>query len=58
MMVSVSHSRYLEWLQGKRPLPGCSPKDARFFFATQVEVGMLTDREAYELLVRHQRRIL
>lgn len=49
--LSVPRSRFLEWYQGMRPLPG---QDATFFFQTSVEQGLLSSDDAAELRRRHE----
>jgi len=50
--LSVPRSRYIEWLQGIRPLPG---QDARYFFDSLARHEIFTEAEAAELLTRHRK---
>lgn len=49
--LSVPMSRFAEWYQGLRPLPG---QDAWQFFEAGTACGLLNEQEAARLLARHR----
>ncbi|NUQ98328.1 MAG: hypothetical protein HOY79_17850 [Streptomyces sp.] len=48
--VSAPRHRFVEWMQGIRPLDGM---DAGFYFEQSVKTGLITQEQAFKLHQRH-----